>query len=272
MSTKTETRFSSKELSAKIAEHIQDLAEATETARLSEAMLSYLDMCSQFHHYSANNIWLIMMACPYATQVAGFKKWRSMRRYVRKGESGIPILAPILVKTENEDGEKEDVLVGFKVVYVYDKSQTEGDHLPEPPDWKSLEQNAILQERLKQFAESLGIKVEIGALRGETQGARFGGKVGIAPQAGTKTLIHEIAPELMHREDDRPTDRAILELEAESVAYVVAKYFGMDGIGSPNYLALHGTSAGMILAHLERIRNTVKEIITAIQAEMIMHV
>ena len=104
MLTLTATRDSSKELSAKITEHIQELADATETARLSEAMLEYLNMCARFHKYSPNNIFLIQMACPYATHVAGFKKWRSMGRYVRKGESGIPILAPILVKTENEDG------------------------------------------------------------------------------------------------------------------------------------------------------------------------
>ncbi len=268
MFTQTETRYSSKELSAKITVHIQELADATETARLSEAMLEYLDMCARFHKYSPNNIFLIQMACPYATQVAGFKKWRSMGRYVRKGESGIPILAPMLVKAENEDGDEEEVLVGFKVVYVYDISQTEGKPLPEPPDWKSPEQNAILQKRLMQFAENRGIKVEIGALRGEAQGASFGGRVVISSEAGTKTLIHELAHELMHRDDNRPSDRAIIELEAESVAYIVTRHFGMNGIGSPNYLALYGASTDAILAHLERIRKIAVEIIHAVELEL----
>ncbi len=265
MFTQTETRYSSKELSAKITVHIQELADATETARLSEAMLEYLDMCARFYKYSPNNIFLIQMACPYATQVAGFKKWRSMGRYVRKGESGIPILAPILVTSENEDGDEEEVLVGFRIVHVYDISQTEGEPLPAPPDWKSPEQNALLQERLMQFAESKGIKVEICALRGEAQGASFGGRVVISPEAGTKTLIHEVAHEVMHREDNRPYDKAILELEAESVAFVVGKHFGLEGVGSPNYVAVHGADANMIIAHLERIKNTAKEVIEAIE-------
>ena len=69
---------------------------------------------------------------------------------------------------------------------------------------------------------------------------------------------------LMHHGDDRLLDKTILELEAESVAYVVARHFGMEELASPNYIALHGADAGMILAHLERIRNNASEIIAAV--------
>ena len=262
MNTQTNNK-QSKDLKVKITQHIQELAEATDAARMSEEMLSYLDMCAKFHKYSPQNVWLILMTSPQATMVAGFKKWRTMGRYVCKGEKGIPILAPILVKVNDDEDEK---LVGFKVVYVFDVSQTEGEPLPEPPDWKSPEQNALLSERLIKFAESKGIKVTVKELTGDIQGMSTGGVILVSPQAGTKTLIHEIAHELMHQGSDRLQDKAILELEAESVAYVVAKHFDIEGLASPNYVALHGVDAEMILAHLESIRRTAKDIIYAVEA------
>ena len=159
------------------------------------------------------------------------------------------------------------MLVGFKVVYVFDLSQTDGKSQPEPPDWKSSEQNAILTERLIQFANKKGITVKIKELTDDIQGVSRGGSILIAPDAGTKTLIHEIAHELMHRDDNRPNYRTLLELEAESVAYVVAKHFGMDGLASPNYVALYRADAEMILAHLERIRNISMDIIKVVELE-----
>ena len=202
---KTRTRNTSIELTAKITEHVQELAQATDAARMSEAMLEYLNFTAKFHRYSHYNLWLIMLACPQASMVAGYKKWRSLGRYVRKGEKGIAILAPIIVhvvKTDDPFAEEDEVfekLVGFKTVYVYDVSQTEGKPLPEPPSWKSPEKNALLAERLLKFGESKGIKVEVKELDDETQGVSMGGKIALAPEAGTKTLIHELAHELLHQ-------------------------------------------------------------------------
>ena len=264
MNNHHEQRYSSKELSEKLTEHIRELAEATDIARMSEEMQSFLDITARFHRYSSQNVWLIHMARPDATFVAGFKKWRTLGRYVRKGEQGIPILAPILVKPEDEDGDDEGKLVGFKVVYVFDVSQTDGEPLPEPPDWKSPEKNYELGRKLVKFAKSKGIQVHIKDLEREIQGASIGGEIYLSPKAGTKTIIHEIAHELMHQGDERKPDKSIMELEAESVAYVVAKYFCMDGLASPNYVALHGADAGLVLAHLERIRKTAKQIINAL--------
>ena len=102
-------------------------------------------------------------------------------------------------------------------------------------------------------------------LAGDIQGVSKGGSVLISPTAGTKTLIHEIAHELLHQSEDRPLDKTILELEAESIAYVVARHFSMDGLASPNYIALHGANANMILIHLERIREAASKIINAIE-------
>ena len=267
MNNQTRTRISSSDLKIMITERIQELADATDAARVSEEIMQYLDMCAKFHRYSPSNVWLILLAKPEASLVAGFKKWRTMGRYVRKGERGIPILAPILIKNDNDEGAEMEKLFGFKVVYVFDVSQTEGKLLPEPPDWKSPEQNAVLTELLIKFAEIKGINVTVKELSGDIQGVSTGGAILVSPNAGTKTLIHEIAHELMHQNDDRPKDETILELEAESVAYVVAKHFGLDGLSSPNYNALHGATAEMILEHMERIRKSATEIITCIGIE-----
>jgi hypothetical protein len=251
----------SSDLKASITKHIEELAQATDAARVSEEMIRYLDTYAKFYRYSAFNVWLILMAKPEASFVAGFMKWQSMGRFVRKGEHGIPILAPIFVKAVNEKDEEEQRLAGFKTVYVYDVSQTDGDPLPEPPNWKSPEKDAELMNRLIQFATNKGIQVQIKSIGHNIQGVSLGGKIVIDPEAGTKTLIHEIAHELLHHEANASPNRSIRELEAESVAYVVGKHFGLDGLSSPNYNALHGATATLIIQHLESIRNIACEII-----------
>ncbi|MBC8508732.1 MAG: hypothetical protein H8D34_28075 [Chloroflexi bacterium] len=142
MTTKTQSRSTSAQLNGQIQEYIQTLAEATDQVRLSTTMTDYLESCTRFHHYSPRNIWLIRFQKPEATRVAGFLRWKSLGRSVRKGERGIPILAPIFQKAEEDDGENPK-LVSFRVVYVFDISQTEGEPLPEPPEWKSPQRSCI---------------------------------------------------------------------------------------------------------------------------------
>jgi hypothetical protein len=265
MDTQIQSTQSALDLKIKINEHIQELAMATDAAHVSQEMQRYLDMCSKFHQYSPFNVWLILMEKPTATIVAGFHKWTTMKRYVRKGEHGIAILAPVLVPEVNEDGVEVEKLVGFKTVYVYDISQTFGEPLPEPPNWKSPEQNALLTKMLMDFAERRGILVKIKELPREIQGVSLGGTIVLSPEAGTKTLIHEIAHELLHHKEGIFQSQPIKELEAEATSYVVGKHFGLDGLASPNYISLHGANAEMILEHIERIRNTAKEIIQGLE-------
>jgi hypothetical protein len=262
--TTYQPRFTSSDLSASITERIKELAQATDEARMTEEMREYLETCAKFHQYSPCNVWCILMACPDATNVAGYQKWRTFNRYVKKGEQGIPILAPIFIQENPDDPTSRQELKGFRVVYVFDITQTEGEPLPEPPNWKSPEQNAILSQRLIDFATLKGISVTVKKLDGNTQGLSRGGEIELDPTAGTKTLIHEIAHELLHQDENRPMDKTIRELEAESVAYVVGKHFGLDGLSSPNYVALHGATSEMILDHLERIRKGAGEIINAL--------
>ena len=123
----------------------------------------------------------------------------------------------------------------------------------------------MLTARLIKFAESKGINVTVKELSGDIQGVSTGGAILLSPDAGIKTLLHELAHELMHQNGDRSKDKIIPELEAESVAYVVAKHFGLDGLSSPNYIALHKADAEMIMEHLERIRDISTQIINSIR-------
>ncbi len=214
MDTTIQTNNAAAELKARITERIQELATATDLARLSNEMLNYLDTCAKFHKYSLFNVFQILITRPDATTVAGYKKWQSIGRYVRKGEHGIPILAPIFHKITDEDGVDRDKLVGFKIVFVFDVSQTDGEPLPEPPDWKSPQQDTILQQRLIKVANSRGIKVKLQSLPHNTQGVSLGGLILLSPFAGTKTLIHELAHELIHQREDAPKEKHIRELEA----------------------------------------------------------
>jgi hypothetical protein len=266
MDTLVQTKPSANDLHFSIQAHLEELAQATDAASKSEEMLRYLGFCAKFHNYSPGNIWLIMFARSDATLVAGYHKWKTMGRWVQKGESGIPILAPVLVKEEDEDGIEKQVLVGFKVVYVFDVAQTLGEPLPEPPDWKSPEKNLELNERLSQFAQSHGISVNFKSLPGEAQGVSRGGAIDIDLSAGTKTIVHEIAHELMHKGKDNLQSTAIKELQAEAVAFVVCKHFGLGALNSPNYLAFFEVTTEQMFAHLETIRNTANKIITAINA------
>ena len=137
--------------------------------------------------------------------------------------------------------------------------------LPEPPNWKSPEQNAMLTARLVEFANSKGITVTVKKLTGETQGISRGGEIEIDLSAGCKTYLHEIAHSMMHFNNDRSNDPTIRELEAESVAYVVGKHFGLDELSSPNYICLHGATSELIIAHIERIWKTAAEIINSLE-------
>lgn len=258
------TQITSIDLQQKILGYLESLALETDEARKSEEMQRYLNFVAKFHNYSPSNIFLIMLTRPDATMVAGFQAWKKMGRYVKKGEHGIPIFAPMIHKEDPDRDDSPKVLSGFRVVCVFDVSQTDGDPLPPVPDWKSPEKNAELNEKLIRFAESRGIRVTFRELPGETQGVSKGGAIEISPDAGSKTSIHEIAHELMHRGFDSPIDKAHQEMEAESVAYVVSKYFGMDGLNCHNYISLYGISSENIQQDMVRIQQYASEIIIGI--------
>jgi hypothetical protein len=104
-------------------EALEKLATALEQGQ-SDALKTYLATMSRFHKYSWGNVLLIATQKPNASHVAGFQTWRKLNRFVRKGETGIAIFAPIVVKKRNEGEESEDEqtrLFGFRTAYVFDR-------------------------------------------------------------------------------------------------------------------------------------------------------
>lgn len=263
---KTPNPNSPANLNKKLTAYVKDLAKETDQARISEMMQNYLKFCSSFYRYSVANQFFIYLFKPDATHVAGFHDWLKRKRYVKKGEKGIPILAPCQVKIKDDDDKVIGQELRFKTVYVFDVSQTDGEPLPEQPNWKSPEKYPELEDMLINYAKSLNIKVDIKDLSEMgAQGYSAGGEIALDPTAGTKTLIHEIAHELLHHnEKSKLRPRKEVELEAEAVAYVVGRALEIKNMASPNYLALWNADGSKILDRLDLIRDTANKILTAI--------
>jgi antirestriction protein ArdC len=263
---------SSTELNSRITAFFENLIASTSEAAKSEAVTNYLASMSAFHNYSWNNTMLIWMHKPDASQVAGYKTWQKLGRQVRKGEKGIPILAPVSYRQKDSEGEPTgEAKLFFKTVYVFDVSQTDGEPLPEAPNWKSTEKRAELESKLIDFATGRSITVTVSSDERSdgAQGVSMGGTIELAPAAGTKTLIHELAHEMLHQATGAKlyASHELMELQAESVAYVVSKHFGMEPEGSPNYLALWGADPKDMRAHFATIQKCAAEIITAVEGK-----
>ena len=247
-------------IKAKIDQLIDNLCQLTDSAKITETFKAYMDSISRFYHYSYFNSMLIILTKPDATRVAGFHAWHKFNRFVRKGEHGIPILAPIIIKPKDQP-EDQARLVGFKTAYVFDVSQTDGEPLPEAPEWRSPGKLESLHAKLLDFAASKDITVTVESLKNGAMGYSAGGKIVLDVTAGTKTLVHEIAHELLHKRNPIDSTRQRKEVEAESVAFVVCSFFGMPDLASPNYLALWEADPKVIKASLAAIQTTARLII-----------
>jgi antirestriction protein ArdC len=263
------------ELNAGIRTVIEQLANETDAARQSELFRDYLKTSAAFWDYSWHNQMLIWRQKPDASFVGGFNTWLKCGRFVRKGEKGIAILAPMFFKDKNTNG-NETKRIWFKVVYVFDLSQTDGTPLPELPTKSTGERGADMLARLLRFAQSRGINVRLvdqcslngaaGTSRGKDIEIRTA-ETDITTQAAT--LAHEIAHSLLHWDADghKITTRDGMEigkqqreLEAEAVAYTVCSYFGIQS-PSDFYLATYSVTPAMLLEAVETIAKTVKTIL-----------
>lgn len=262
------------DLKASIDGSLQQLAQAVDEQASSEEMKRYLDMMARFHRYSWGNCWLIGMAKPDATLVAGFSQWKRLGRMVKQGEKAIRIMAPCPVRRENPDtGDEEDRLF-FKTACVFDVSQTEGKELPEyeVPD---IQRNATeLLAALQDVAVRRGIAVQFVHLPDGHYGSSKGGAIEIATGHSTgqqaKSLAHEIAHEVMHHQTDGQVDaavsREIRELEAEAVAYVVCRHFGLDvELRSSRYITHWGGDAKKLASSFARVSQTARELIEGVR-------
>jgi antirestriction protein ArdC len=254
------------ELTKTINDSIATLCAQTDAAKQSETYKAWLNTASRFHNYSFGNQILIWTQAPDATRVAGFHTWKSLNRFVKKGEHGIRILAPIIRKVEEErEGKIEEVKrpVSFRVVSVFSYEQTEGEPLP-VLDCNPTEGGEALLPLLEKAITGLNISLEYKALCGP-DGLSKGGAIEIEETLDTParcaTLAHELSHELLdhanHRKESTKQQR---ELEAESVAYAVLTHFGMNP-QSQFYLANYGVTAEMLTASLQTINAAAKRII-----------
>jgi antirestriction protein ArdC len=238
-----------------------------------------LDVASRFHRYSARNVFLISAQRPDATRVAGFHRWRALGRHVRRGESGIAILAPCLYRGEpvNEPDDAGDarrapsVLRGFKVAYVFDESQTDGAPLPEVrPRLLRGDDTAHLWSGLADQVTAAGYTIHRGFCQGANGVTDFAARsvrvrADVDDLQATKTLCHELAHVLLHNPEHGGVASNVAEVEAESVAYVVCQAAGMATTDySLPYLARWSRGdAGLITATTERVLGTARNVLAA---------
>ena len=226
-------------------ELLAKLKEGVEALQSSEDWMELLRFQSRMHSYSFNNVILIRLQCPEATHVAGFRKWKTMGRSVRKGEKAIKILAPLIVKKEDKDSPdpeaKKKVLIGFREVSVFDISQTDGEPLPSKDQFYQLldgdEARAeALFLRLRQYSEDvLAIPVHLEPIHGRAHGYltvtppnRIVIEETNPPMHRTKTLVHELGHAILHLAEPDVHARPEMEVEAESVAFVVLEHLGIE--------------------------------------------
>lgn len=255
-----------------VKESLEQLAQQLEAGN-SAQLTAYLAAISRFRNYSINNLFLIMAQKPDATRVAGFHTWRSVGRTVKRGEKGIFIFAPMRIKPKpSEDSEKDDdaaPVLRFRIVHVFDISQTEGEPLPE---FARVQGDADEEfERLAAAVRAAGITLEYSDALGGAFGMSVGGRIvlrnGLSSAERFSVLAHEWAHEMLHKvkTSERP-NKAVRELEAEAVAFVVCSAAGLEtGTAAADYIRLCDGDAEKLAASLDRIQKTACSIIDAIE-------
>jgi len=298
MADKSSARNQVKEITDRLEQGVKDIF-------TSEKYMAYLQTMSRFHRYSTRNTLLIHMQKPDATLVAGYQAWQNkFGRYVKKGERGLKILAPMpfLVKEERqkldpdsrrpilgEDGlpvmeEVERRFARFKVTSVFDVSQTDGKPLP------SLAEDIAGDVRhYELFMDALRavspLPIGFEPLDPEKDGdglCRMGNNIairqGMSEIQTVSAVIHEITHAKLHDievmrqldENAKPKDRRTEEVEAESVSYAVCQYYGIEtAANSFGYIADWSKNRELkeLNASLDTIRKTAAELIDGIDEQ-----
>jgi antirestriction protein ArdC len=251
---------------------LESLAEGLENAR--SRWSEFLKAAARFHRYSFRNQLLIFAQSPNATHVAGYNVWRSLKRQVRRGETGIQIMAPRAGKN-TETGETE--VRGFHASYVFDIAQTDGEALPEAPKVVFSDGEcptargyfAQLQNKLEQQ----GLRVELAPFPDAT-GGMYSGKTGVIQinqSSGAVrrlgTLVHEAAHALMHfrGQPGEPERYELRELEAESVTAIVCAHLGIERQSAFDYLASWRADTAALAQFADRITSTARQLIAILE-------
>lgn len=260
-----------------IAENVKFLIEQLEQGK-SETLTNYLAAMAHFHNYSFGNILSIARYRPDATHVAGIRTWNELGRFVIKGQKGIPILAPLIghkrqpgEQIKDTDEKPKPFVIGFRRVFVFDITQTEGAELPEPA--KVSGEVGFHRARLFEFVEQQSIIVEFNERIAPAQGASYGGKIVLLPGQSEAeefaTLVHEVAHEMLHRAERRTmTIKTVRETEAEAIAFIVSRAVGLNtGSASADYISLYHGNAELLTESLSVIQQASSTILAALFGE-----
>ncbi len=240
------TKKSTDERKAEMEALHAQLAEQVEALRTSEAWARYLTFCAAFHRYSLGNVLLILAQREDATQVAGYRAWHKLGRQVRKGERGIRIIGTGERTVTDEDEETGEASTSRRRVFfpvsVFDIGQTdaiEGVEDVRPPVHRlDGEDEAGIFVAVAAYLRAQGWTVSRETILGErngfttNDGRRVVVDAGLSPAQAAKTALHEAGHVVLGHLDDDFTEylahRGRYEVEAESVAYVLAALLGLD--------------------------------------------
>jgi RNA polymerase sigma factor (sigma-70 family) len=260
------------------AEALKRLGEELQAGR-SDALKNYLAAMGRFHRYSWGNVLLINEQRPDATRVAGYHAWRELGRSVRRGEKGIMIFAPIVVKEQErsrapEAAKPNDVLrvSGFRTAYVFDVVQTEGRPLPEFA--KTTGDPQEFSDKLKAVVAQRGIALEydpsIAPAHGDSSGGRIRLLPNLSPAEEFSVLAHELAHEMLHHQQEASArlPKVVRETQAEAVAFVVCRGVGLEtNSAAADYIALYNGDAKMLADSLSFIQETSGRILSDLLPE-----
>jgi len=269
----------------KIDEVLRRLKSGVDSIQESDHFREFLLTMSKFHEYSIGNLMLIMLQKPDATRVAGFTTWKNLGRFVKKGEKGIAILAPCMPPKQTKVVEPEDEAndeglieirpIYFKVVHVFDLSQTEGRELPdvEVPVLTG-EANTNLFEGALSVVKAQGVNVNFESRPHQApaiKGMYSGKTIWVRPEESRaqqlKTLLHEMGH--YYSEGVFRMPRRNAETIAESVAFTVGAHFGFDsGTRSFPYVALWAQDKKVLEQNLADIRRVSTKIIDALEPKV----
>ncbi len=243
-------------MTSKTEQLLETLTDGVAALIDSEQWAAMLAAAAKFHSYSANNQLLILLQAPQATRIAGFRRWQSLGRQVRKGEKGIAILAPCLYRptktdparqepnpstsTSTDDGstvgpKSAGQLRGMRLAHVFDLSQTDGEPLPElTPEPLTGAAPAAMWAALAEQVGAHGYRIERGDCRGangytDPSGRLVRIRADVETAMAARVLAHELAHiECGHCETGGYRCRGRCEVEAESVAWLISAHFGLD--------------------------------------------
>jgi antirestriction protein ArdC len=227
---------------------------------------NYLAAMSRFRKYSWGNVMLIASQRPTASHVAGYHAWNQLGRSVKKGEKGIMILAPMVVKLKQEplpaqtETREPFRLTGFRTAYVFDVAQTEGRPLPEFA--KTTGDPKDYLEKLRALVEKQGIAVGYDPTIAPAQGVSTGGRIRLLPDMPPaeefSVLAHELAHEIMHHDKAAtPPPKVVRETQAEAVAFVVYRGIGLEtNNAAADYIGLYNGDQKTLADSLSGIQQT----------------